>query len=139
MEIRTSGILAFLFCCLSLLSPKSGESLNNDPMIVDFAFNGQRIAIKTGGEIQIELEAIGGAGYSWYLDGLDQTFFQVLNKGTKTQEGEMESVGGNPVMVFWRLKALKPGTTAVKSDYYRIWDGKGMATKHFEVEIQITH
>jgi len=139
MEIRISSILIFLFCCLSLLSPKDGESLNNNPMVVDFGFNGQRIAIKTGEEIQIELEAIGGTGYSWYLDGLDQTFFQVLTEGTKTPEKETERVGGNPVMMFWRLKALKPGTTAVKLDYYRIWEGKGTAAKRFEVEIQITH
>ena len=32
-------------------------------MVVDFGFNGQRIAIKTGEEIRIELEAIGGIGY----------------------------------------------------------------------------
>jgi predicted secreted protein len=139
MEIRISSILVFLFCCLSLLSPKDGESLNNNPMVVDFGFNGQRIAIKTGEEIQIELEAIGGTGYSWYLDGLEQTFFQALTEGTKTQEKETEKVGGNPVMMFWRLKALKSGAAAVKLDYYRIWEGKGTAAKHFEVEIMITH
>jgi predicted secreted protein len=139
MEIRIIGILIFLFCCLSLLSPKDGESLNHNPRVVDFGFNGQRITIKTGEEIQIELEAIGGTGYSWYLDGLDQTFCQVLTEGTKTPGEETEKVGGNPVMMFWSLKALKPGTTAVKLDYYRIWEGKGAAAKHFEVEIRITN
>ena len=40
-------------------------------------------------------------------------------------------------MMFWRLKALKPGTTAVELDYYRIWEGKGTAAKHFKIEVQI--
>jgi predicted secreted protein len=137
MEIRILSVLIFLFCCLSVLSPKEGESLKNNLMVVDFGFNGQRIAVKSGEEIQIELEAIGGTGYSWYLDGLDQTSFQVLTEGAKTPEKETEKVGGNPVRMFWRLKALKPGTTAVKLNYYRIWEGKGTAAKHFEVEIQI--
>jgi hypothetical protein len=62
------------------------------------------------------LEGPDTPGYSLYLDGLDQTFFQVLTEGTKTVEKETETICGNPVIMFWRLKALKPGTTAVKID-----------------------
>jgi predicted secreted protein len=137
MEIRILRILFFLFCGLSVLSPKEGESLNNNPMVVGFGFNGQRISVNSGEEIQIELEAVGGTGYSWYLDGLDQNLFQVLSEGVKPPEKETGHVGGNPVRMFWKLKALKPGTTAVKLNYYRIWEGKGTAARHFEVEVQI--
>jgi predicted secreted protein len=139
MEIRILKILFFLFCSLSMLSPEEGESLNNHPMAVDFGFNGQRIAVNSGEEIQIELEAIGGTGYSWHLDGLDQNLFQVLSEGVKPPDKETEHVGGNPVMMFWKLKALKPGTAAVKLNYYRVWEGKGTAAKHFEVEVQIIY
>ena len=110
---------------------------HGNPKLIDFSFNGKKITAKTGDEIQIELETMGGTGYSWYADELDRNFLQILEEGTKALGRETERIGGNPVVMFWRLKALKTGITTLKMNYYRIWEGKVKAIKHFEIEIHI--
>jgi len=138
MGIRILILLIILSCSLLLPYPESCESMNHgNPKLIDFSFNGKMITEKNGDEIQIELETIGGTGYSWYADELDRDFLQILEEGTKTEGGEKERIGGNPVIMFWRLKALKTGNTKVKMNYYRIWEGKVKAIKHFEIEIHI--
>jgi len=59
-----------------------------------------------------------------------------LNEGTGTPEKEAEKIGGNLVTMFWRFKALKPGATTIELNYFKIWEGKGTAVKHFDVAIQ---
>ena len=138
MGIRILILLIILSCFLSLSYPESCESINHgNPKLIDFSFNRKKITAKTGDEIQIGLETMGGTGYSWYADELDRNFLQILEEGTKTVGRETERIGGNPVVMFWRLKVLKTGITTLKMNYYRIWEGKDKAIKHFEIEIHI--
>jgi predicted secreted protein len=44
---------------------------------------------------------------------------------------------GAPVMGVWLMKAKNKGSTEIKMDYYRIWEGKDKATEHFSVKLLI--
>jgi predicted secreted protein len=138
MVFGTCIALITLLFSFPLFNPANCQSQNHgDLKLINFDMNGQKIEVKAGDEIQIELEGIGGTGYSWYLDELDRHLLQILDEGTKTKRGEPERIGGNPTIMFWRFRALQVGITTIKIDYYRIWEGKGKAIKHFEIDIQI--
>lgn len=93
--------------------------------------------VKVGDEIQIELGAIGGTGYSWYFDDLDNDFFDLISEGTRMIAGGREGAAGNPVIMIWKLRAKKPGMSSIGMSYYRVWEGRGKAVKQFEIGIDI--
>lgn len=96
--------------------------------------NGKILRVRCGESIRIELEMMGGAGYGWYIDNLNTEYLELLSEETKViNEGKI----GAPVMGVWLLKTKKKGSTQIKMDHYRIWEGKGKATEHFSVTLAI--
>jgi predicted secreted protein len=106
-------------------------------LLLDESWNGKRIELKVGDEIQIELQGAGGTGYAWYFDELDNDFFELIGKERKVQEKSGELVG-SPTQYFWLIKAIKTGSSVIKMIYYRVWEGKDKAIRQFEVEVDIT-
>ncbi len=102
---------------------------------VDMNSNGKQIEARVADEIQIELEGIGATGYWWYFGRLDRDHFELMSEETVTVR---EGVTGGPVLGVWRLRAKTPRLSIIKMDYYRIWEGKDKADKHFEIEVNIT-
>jgi len=102
---------------------------------VDMNSTGKQIEAKVGNEIQIELEGIGATGYWWYFDQLDRDHFELMSEETVTAR---EGLAGGPVLGVWKLRIKQPGLTVIKMDYYRIWEGKDKADKHFDVQVNIT-
>ena len=95
---------------------------------------GKQVEAKVGDEIQIELEGIGATGHWWYFDRMDRDHFELISEETVSVR---EGVTGGPVLGVWKLRIKKPGLSLIKMDYYRIWEGKDRADKHFEIRVNI--
>jgi predicted secreted protein len=77
---------------------------------------------------------LGSAGYGWYVDNLDKEHLELVSKETKViSKGEV----GAPVMGVWLFEAKKKGSSEIKMDYYRVWEGKDKATEHFSIKLTI--
>jgi predicted secreted protein len=95
---------------------------------------GKEIEVKVGDVIQIELEAMGTAGYQWFVEGLDQEMLKLISEETKAlHPGRL----GAPVLMVWKFEVIKEGTTEIRMDHYRTWEGKEQSTDHFEVKIKV--
>ena len=96
--------------------------------------SGKRIDVKIGEVVQVELEAMGTAGYQWFVESLDQEILRLVSEETKVlHPGRL----GAPVLMIWKFEMIKEGTTEIKMNHYRSWEGKEHSTDHFEVRIKI--
>jgi len=96
--------------------------------------NGKEVKLKTGHSFQIQLEAMGGTGYWWYLQPPDARHAVLLGEKTQTQaEGRI----GGPVLGIWTFQAQNPGSTEIQMDYYRTWEGVEKAIEKFRVKITV--
>ena len=96
--------------------------------------SGKQIDVKTREVVQVELEAMGTAGYQWFVGSLDQDILKLVSEETKVlHPGRL----GAPVLMIWKFEMIKEGTTEIKMNHYRSWEGKEHSTDHFEVRIKI--
>jgi len=139
MISRWLTIPLILFFITTVSYTESGTELPGHltKILLDESWNGKRIELKVGDEIQIELEGIGGTGYAWYFDEFDNEFFELIGKERKVQEKSGDLVG-SPTLYTWILKAKQIGKSVIKMIYYRVWEGKDKAIRRFEVEVDIT-
>jgi predicted secreted protein len=139
MVDRWSIILLMLFFVTAISYAGNGmePSGHRAQLLLDESWNNKRIELKVEDEIQIELQGVGGRGYAWYFDELDNDFFELTGEGRKVQEKSGEFVG-SPILYYWILKAKKIGKCTIKISYYRIWEGKDKGIRRFEVEVDIT-
>jgi len=134
-------IKMFLFTFLASLwgltefSGMEGVSMGNEPdVILQKQDSGKEITVKAGQVIQIQVEGMGGTGYWWYVQNLDAGCVELLSEKTRVvSDGRM----GGPVLGLWTFRAKEPGTTEIKMDYYRSWEGSAKAADHFQVTIKI--
>jgi predicted secreted protein len=96
--------------------------------------SGREIIVQAGDLLEIRLEGTGGTGYSWHLNTLDDQY--LILSDAETSEASEGKTGG-PVMNIWRLKTLSTGTTEIRIDYYREWEGIQSAIKHFSLTLSI--
>jgi inhibitor of cysteine peptidase len=97
--------------------------------------SGQEIQVKAGAIIELSLQEQAGTGYRWEFDRLDQKHFELVK--TETRPLAAKPRVGGPVLKTWRLKAKTPGESQLALDYFRPWEGKGKAVKHFRVKVRI--
>jgi len=96
--------------------------------------SGKLIRVQIGDLIGVELAALGGAGYNWYIDNLNTDYLELLSEETTNAPGE--EIGG-PVARVWVFKTKQKGTSEIKMDHYRIWEGKEKAIGHFSVRLSV--
>ena len=96
--------------------------------------SGKRIDVKAGEVVQVELEAMGTAGYQWFVGSLDQDMLKLVSEETKVlHPGRI----GAPVLTVWKFEVIKEGTTEIEMSHYRSWEGIARATDHFSVMLNI--
>jgi len=96
--------------------------------------SGKQIDVNIGEVVQVELEAMGTAGYQWFVESLDQEILRLISEGTKVlHPGRL----GAPVLMVWKFEVIKEGTTEIKMNHYRSWEGKAHSTDHFDVKIKV--
>jgi len=71
-------------------------------VIVTMKDNGEKIYVKCGDIIQIELEGLGSAGYWWYFYSLETEYFELLSEETRSIS---ENKIGAQVLGVWRVRA----------------------------------
>jgi inhibitor of cysteine peptidase len=126
--IATSSFLLILLGAVTLPAASEVTALQAKD-------SGQEIQVKAGAMILLSLKEQAGTGYQWEFDRLDSQHFELLKTETRPL-AEKNRVGG-PVLKTWRLKAKTPGESQLALDYFRPWEGKGQAVKHFLVKVRI--
>ena len=98
--------------------------------------SGSEIKVKPGDIIQIELPALGSAGYNWHIEEIDSEYLEIESESTRqvSKDGKV----GAPVVGIWKFKARKQGTTGIKMDLYRKWEGAGKSVDHFSLRVFIS-
>lgn len=97
--------------------------------------SGQEIKVKAGAIIELSLLEQAGTGYQWEFDRLDQKHFKLVK--TETRSLAANNRVGGPLLKTWRLIATTPGESQLTLDYFRSWEGRGQAVKHFQVKVRI--
>ena len=135
MAALTPAILCqlTLFTIISAFYGCTGEA---KMFIITEKQSGSEVKIKPGDIIQVELLALGSAGYSWYIDQLDGEYLEPVSEKT-TQVSKDRKVGA-PALMIWQFKAKKQGSTEIKMDHYRKWEGVGKSVDHFFLKINIS-
>ncbi|HSR10929.1 MAG TPA: protease inhibitor I42 family protein [Thermodesulfobacteriota bacterium] len=113
---------------------EAGETMSNAAVVLTKEDNGKEIAVKSGDMIEVQLEAMGGAGYWWYPQDLDAGHLELVSE--KTRAASEGRVGG-PVLGMWGFRARQPGVTAIHMAYYRTWEGSASAASRFSVRVKI--
>jgi predicted secreted protein len=98
--------------------------------------SGSEIKVRPGDIIQVELPALGSAGYSWHIGQMDGERLEFVSQSTRqvSDDGRV----GAPVVGIWKFKARKQGTTGIKMDLYRKWEGAGKSVDHFSLRVIIS-
>jgi len=96
--------------------------------------SGKQIDVKVGEVVEVELEAMGTAGYQWFVESLDQETLKFVSEEVRTlHPGRL----GAPVLMVWKFEVIKEGFTEIGMDHYRSWEGKEQSTDHFSVTLNI--
>jgi predicted secreted protein len=129
------GMVLMIVLMIPFGEHSEGRTMENEPaVILQKQDNGKEVRIKAGQAFQIQLEGMGGTGYWWYVQPPDSRHMELLSEKTKAQSAGR--VGG-PVLGVWTFRAKEPGTTEIKMDYYRNWEGVERAAERFRVKITV--
>jgi predicted secreted protein len=131
----TLGLYLMIVLMIPFLGQSEGRAMGNEPaVILQKQDNGKEVRVKGGQAFQLQLEGMGGTGYWWYVQPLDSLHVELLSEKTKAQfEGRV----GGPVLGIWTFQAKEPGTTEIKMDYYRNWEGVERAAERFRVKVTV--
>jgi predicted secreted protein len=125
------ALLAFLVILLDPVTLPAGSEVT----VLQMKDSGREIQVKAGSLIELSLEEQAGTGYQWDFRRLDGRHFELVKTATRPLTGN-NRVGG-PLLKTWRLKAKTPGNSQLALDYFRVWEGRGQAVKHFMVTVRI--
>jgi predicted secreted protein len=128
----------FLLIVIMLLS-LAGTASPGGPAIAAVVItkedNGKTITVPEGATFEVRLQQHGGTGYLWQIVDPDETHLKVL-ESYKTPLREPPIVGG-PLLITWKIRALKAGQTNLRILLYRPWEGVEKAADSFQVRIRI--
>ena len=117
----------------SLISASDEGASRPNIFVMTKKDSGTEIKAKPGDVIQVELQALGGAGYSWYIDQLEEEYLELISETTKPAADDNRV--GAPTVVTWQFKVKKQGHTQLKMEYYRKWEGVKKSVDHFFLKI----
>lgn len=131
ITLRIFLLVLSLPLIISISYPKEVEIV-----IVNKAFHGREIKIRLGGFIQIDLEELGPAGYTWEIKDLDKEYFEVVSIKTDANSppGDMT---GKPVIKTFLIGTKKPGKAELRFLHYRPWEGEKNAVEGFFLKVRI--
>jgi len=127
-------IWAFSFFIFLSGVSKVGAMEKEPALILQKQDNGKEISLKPGQTVQVQLAGVGGTGYWWYVQGPEARHLQLVSEKTRAEPGGR--VGG-PVLGLWTFQAKERGSTEIKMDYYRKWEGLEKAIEKFRVKVTI--
>jgi predicted secreted protein len=135
IAVLTLAIIYPLSLC-SIVLASDREANEAKVFIITKQQSGSEIQVKPDDIIQIELNALGSAGYNWYMDQINGECLEFISEKTK-QVSEDRKIGA-PVVIIWQFKAQKQGAAEIKIDYYRKWEGMEKSADHFSLKINVS-
>ncbi|AHF17764.1 protease inhibitor I42 family protein [Niabella soli] len=81
----------------------------------------KKITLQIGETVQLQLESLGGAGYSWVIAQNDEQVTGVKLSGTEREPRKNEPVGGSSVTNVSVIGTGK-GVSSIKLEQKRIWE-----------------
>jgi len=103
--------------------------------VLTSADNGNKVAVRVGGQVIIRLNANPSNGYTWEAKDLDTTMFQQVGDAVFTSSSPgLVGSGGNLVISF---NTLKPGSSTLTLVYHRPWEIGVNPANTFSVTVTI--
>jgi inhibitor of cysteine peptidase len=103
-------------------------------LILTEAQNGERLSVRVGDSITIELPETAAAGYRWSASRLETARFELESQTHRQTRGGVGSAGTS----VWRLRATSAGTTRLELKKSRPWESGVPAADVFAVDLDIT-
>jgi predicted secreted protein len=128
--------IIFQLSFFSAVSATDEAATEANVRIITKKNSGGELIVSPGDIIQVELPTTGGTGYQWHMDHIDGKFLEFLSESAK-EDSEIRMVGA-PVVSVWQFKAKEQGSTRIKMDYYRKWEGMEKAADHFILNINVS-
>jgi predicted secreted protein len=125
-------VLSLFMSFILFITPAQGV----ETVVVTKAFNGREIKVRVGGQIRVNLEEIGAAGYSWVIKDLDKEHFELLSTETRAVLPKGD-ITGAPIMRTWLISTRKKGEAKLKFLFYRTWEGEKSASDIFVLRVHI--
>jgi predicted secreted protein len=107
-----------------------------ETVIVNKKFHNREIKVRVGSTIQLELEELGTAGYTWTIQNLDTAHFEILKVQTKSTHSNGDLTGA-PIIKTWQIRPTKQGQSELKLLHYRAWEGEKNASDTFVLKVRI--
>jgi predicted secreted protein len=126
--------LAFFYYDFSIGMVLHQDMGKENIIIIQKGDNDSEITLQKGDVVQIELEGLGGTGFWWHIDNIDNNHLKLLSEETRVLT---EGKTGAPVLGIWHFKVLDKGYTEIKMDYYRKWEGIKQAKDQFSLKLRI--
>lgn len=135
-RVRVTALYAMFLLLIVSLVPGLAISYGAETVIVDKAFNGREIKVRAGSMIQVELDELGSAGYTWEIQDPDSTYFEVVSVKTPEPPQKTDLIGG-PVKKTWLIRAKGTGKSELRFIHFRPWEGKEKAADTFWLKVRI--
>ncbi len=123
-------------CLALLLAFGISNSFGTETVIVNKAFNGREIKVRTGGLLRVDLEELGAAGYTWEIKDLDKEHFEMVSVQTEGARPAGDATGA-PVVKTWLFRATKKGMSELRFLCYRPWESEEKAVDSFILKVRI--
>jgi inhibitor of cysteine peptidase len=96
--------------------------------------NKKQFILSTAGNIQIALDAIPSAGYTWSISKIDTSKLKQI--GEMIFKPQSEKLGSPGKQIF-HFRSSFPGKSTLRLIYYRPWEKEKLPKSTFEVTIQV--
>lgn len=126
----------FLMVMLAVFIAGLSFACGEEVMVVDKAFHGREVKVRSGAMIRVELEQAGAAGYTWEIQGPDAKHFDVVSVKMPEPPDKSDLVGA-PVKKTWLIRAKEKGKSELKFIHFRPWEGKEKAADSFLLKVRI--
>lgn len=136
---KSVGLTRIIVFVLIVFSPLAAVASGCGPeaggVVITKEDNGKEITVPEGRFFEVRLEQAGATGYLWQMVDFDKTHLKVLESAViPLKEGR---IVGAPLLMTWKIKAVKTGRADLKILLYRPWEGTQKAADAFAVRIRI--
>jgi predicted secreted protein len=112
--------------------------LQRDARVLTDADNGQKIELKSGQRLKLELESNPTTGYNWELEIYDREQLELVDSGYAPGRSAQDGAVGAGGKQWWRFIARDNGAGGLLVVYKRQWEKGVKPEKQFEVTVHVS-
>jgi inhibitor of cysteine peptidase len=126
--MKKALVCAILFTVLTLSLTACGTTT----VTADENTNGETVKLKQGQTLKIKIDGNPTTGYSWNLTDVDQEILAPLGEPDYASSSTLVGAGGTYTFIF---KAVAPGSTTLKLDYFRTFEKENPPADTFQLSV----